>query len=467
VATAKILRPGDEFEATCATLDEVGAGLADVLAAPAAPEVFRVHVAGALPGERVRAVLAHVSVHQRAGVREAWAETTKVLSPSADRVEPICPVQGTCGSCPLMILAYPAQLAWKRALVQTRLAEYPELAGIAVEPCVSSPRTTGYRNQAKYVYGYARDSGRLVLGAYAARSHAIVDFSECQVVEPVLDEVRRLLLGILVENTVEPFDEIRRTGSLRYVVMHATVEGKVLVTLVTARSDWNDAATVASAFADRCPAVSGVVLNVNPTAGNALLGNDERLLCGQATVDDDIGDVRVRLSSRSFFQVNREVASRIYRDLVATVPRDVVRAVDVYAGAGGIALSLAPIAREVVAIEENLAATEVARTLVGEQTAQGVRVNIVTGDAAACLGQIDAADLVVLNPPRKGCAANVLGAMQRLRPKGLHYLSCDPSTLARDLAALVRAGATVMKVIPYDMMPHTPHVETQVVLRMK
>lgn len=464
MATAKIPRSGDEFEATCAALDEAGAGVADV---PAGSEILRVHVRGALPGERIRARLDHVSVHVRAGVREAWAETSAVLLSSRDRVEPICPVQGMCGSCPLMVLGYPAQLTWKQERVTARFAEYPELAGIPVEPCVPSPRTTGYRNQAKYVYGRTQISGQSILGAYAPRSHAIVDLSGCHVAEPVLDEVRRVLLKILGAHAVEPFDEIRRTGILRHVVMRATISHRVLVTLVAARSDWHDAVAVATALADRCHAVAGVVLNVNATAGNRLFGDDERLLLGQSTVDDEIGDVLVRLSSRSFFQVNRELASRIYRALVAAVPNSVGRAVDVYAGAGGIALSLAPIAREVVAIEENPAATEAARTFIAEQAALGDRVRIVTGDAAAYLAEVGTADLVVLNPPRKGCAAEVLAAVQRLRPKHLLYLSCDPRTLARDLAVLARAGATVTRVTPYDMMPHTPHVETLVVLRMK
>jgi 23S rRNA (uracil1939-C5)-methyltransferase len=464
VATVKPLRPGDKFEAACAGLDDAGAA-SRMFQPSRKPCAFmwpeRCQVSVSVPASFMCPYTSALAC------AKPGAAVAEVLKPSSDRVVPICPAQGICGSCPLMILDYPAQLAWKRDRVMARLAEYPDLAGIAVEPCFPSPHTTGYRNQAKYVYGYARNSGRAVLGAYAPRSHEIVDLSECHVVEPVLDEVRDVLLEILVASGVEPFDEIRRTGILRYVVMRATSARRVLVTLVVARLDWDGAEAVATKLVARCPGVTGVVLNMNPTAGNNLFGNDERLLCGGSTVDDEIGDVRVRLSSRSFFQANREVASRIYRDLVAAVPTNTVRAVDVYAGAGGIALSLVPIAREIVAIEENLAATEAATTFIAEKTALGRHVQVVTGDAAACLASIDSADMVVLNPPRKGCAAEVLEAMQRLRPKVLAYLSCDPGTLARDLAVLVRAHATVTQVRPYDMMPHTPHVETLVVLEMR
>ena len=292
----------------------------------------------------------------------------------------------------------------------------------------------------------------------------MVDLAGCQVVEPVLDEARQALLTVLTEKAVEPFDEIRRTGLLRYAVLRATALGQVMVTLVTVRSDWGDAKAVAADLCRRCPAVTSVVLNVNESSGNALFGEQESALVGQSSVEDTIGDVCVRLSARSFFQTNRLVASQIYRDLVAAAPDGISRAVDVYAGACGIALSLAVKAGEVVAIEENPAATQAAAAFLAEPGPHEGRVRVLTGDAAACLAEVSDADFVVLNPPRKGCSPEVLAAVARLRPKALAYLSCDPRTLARDLAALAQAGAQVVKVTPFDMMPHTPHVETLVLV---
>ncbi|HEX7499356.1 MAG TPA: methyltransferase, partial [Polyangia bacterium] len=262
-------------------------------------------------------------------------------------------------------------------------------------------------------------------------------------------------------------DEVPRTGVLRYAVLRATALGQVMATLVTARPEWSAAEAVARALCQRCAAVTSVVLNVNESAGNALFGEHERVLVGEACVEDTMADVRVRLSSRSFFQTNREVASQIYRKIVAVAPDGMARAVDVYAGACGIALSLAAkaseVVAEVVAIEENPAATQAAANFLAEQGM--ARVRVVTGTAAHCLADIRAADFVVLNPPRKGCGADVLAAVARLRPQVLAYLSCDPRTLARDLAALVVAGAQVVKVTPFDMMPHTPHVETLALVR--
>jgi 23S rRNA (uracil1939-C5)-methyltransferase len=149
---------------------------------------------------------------------------------------------------------------------------------------------------------------------------------------------------------------------------------------------------------------------------------------------------------------------------VAAAPDGIARAVDVYAGACGIALSLAAKASEVVAIEENPSATQVASAFLAEQGAAADRVRVVTGDAARCLADISEAGFVVLNPPRKGCSPRVLAEVARLRPRMLAYLSCDPRTLARDLAVLGAAGARVVQVTPFDMMPHTPHVETLALL---
>jgi 23S rRNA (uracil1939-C5)-methyltransferase len=453
-------RPGELFEADCSALDDEGSGVVEMATGQ---ESMRVHLAGVLAHERVRACLDHVSVHSRGGRRQAWASLREILSPSADRVAVACPAYGTCGGCALMALAYPAQLAWKTERVRAELTQHEALAALPVEDCASSPRVLGYRNQAKYVYGRERDSGRLVLGGFAPRSHDLVDLAACQVVEPVLDEARGVLLATLIERSVEPFDEIRRTGVLRYAILRATASGHVMATLVAGRQGWPDAVAIAESLRDRCPAVVSVVLNVNVGTGNALFGEEETQVLGASTLEDSVGDVQVRLSSRSFFQANRAVASAIYQAIAASVPADMACVVDAYAGAGGIALSLAPKAHDVIAIEESAAATSAAAGFLAERS-EG-RIRTMTGDAGACLDQLARADGVVLNPPRKGCDERVLTALERLRPQTLLYLSCNPRTLARDLAVLVNAGAEVVRLSPFDMMPHTPHVETLALVR--
>jgi 23S rRNA (uracil1939-C5)-methyltransferase len=445
---------GEAFQAEVVGLDEAGSGIVELAAGN---QLLRVHVAGALPGEPIQGRITYRSVHASAGQRDAWAILERVDRLSPDRALPVCPAHGRCGGCSLMHAGYHAQLEWKRSRVRDEFARHPALAAVEVAACVPSPATVGYRNQAKYVYARAKD-GALVLGAYAPRSHDVVDLAGCQVVEPVLDQTRQAVLGILSAHDVEPFHEVRRTGLLRYLMLRSNRAHRVLATLIVARADWPLAGAVAAACMQQCPALVGVVLNVNGGTGNVLFGEEERLLAGQSTLEDEIGEVQVRLASRSFFQANRAVGSRIYRDLVALLRGHLERAVDAYSGAGGIALSLLSRVQQVVAIENNPAATEAGSGFASD------RLRVVTADAAEGLAAVDAADLIVLNPPRKGCSGAVLAQVRRLSPGLIAYLSCDPQSLARDLSVLVKAGATVTSAVPYDMMPHTPHVETLVLL---
>jgi 23S rRNA (uracil1939-C5)-methyltransferase len=440
-------------------LDHDGAGVGDVQTDAG---LFRLHVTGALPSERVRAKVAHVSPHAREQRKDAWADLEEVATASPQRVAPPCPAHHRCGGCPLACWAYAAQVEWKRALVVEAMATQKELLGVKVAGCVPSPQPFGYRGNAKYVFGHDRD-GRLVLGAYAPRSHEIVDMSGCPVAESALADVAAALLTLLIQHVIEPFDEVRRTGLLRYVVLRANVEGKVLVALVTGRESWPEAESLARELAAACPTVLGVVHNVNSASGNALFGEAERLLFGSAFIEDTIGPARVRLGPRSFAQANRLVAGRAYDDIAAAAARlgSIGRVVDAYAGAGGIALSLAPLARGVVAIEENSAACATAQAFLAEREAGDTekRINLIAGDVADHLARVGTADLVVLNPPRKGCAPAVITAVAQLHPRLVAYLSCNPASLARDLAALARLGLHTVSITPYDMLPHTPHVE--------
>ncbi|HEX3695382.1 MAG TPA: 23S rRNA (uracil(1939)-C(5))-methyltransferase RlmD [Polyangia bacterium] len=461
-------RPGERLRLACVDVDEDGAGIcqaantdggASVEAAVAASTVL---VPGALPGERVIATVSHASPHQP----RAWAALETIDVASAARRAPMCPAFGSCGGCRLQHWELAAQRAWKTQQVRAALATHPALATIPVAACMPSPHDLGYRNNAKLVYG--RDAaGALVLGAYAPRSHEVVDLAGCRLVEPALDAAAVALRVALVAHDVIPYDERLLLGDLRYAVLRANHRGQVLATLVTARREWNAGAAVAADFRARCPAVAGVVHNVNPTRGNVIYGDEEVTLSGQPTLDEQIGPVALRLSSRAFFQANRAVAALAYAhiaraiaDAAATVGAPVVDClVDAYCGVGGIALGAAAQARTIVAIESNAAA--ITDATAAARAAGVSNVHFVVADAAAGLRAVDRADAVVVNPPRKGCAPAVIAEVLRLRPRLIAYLSCAPDTLARDLAALVAgdAGYRIESVTPYDMLPHTPHVE--------
>jgi 23S rRNA (uracil1939-C5)-methyltransferase len=244
----------------------------------------------------------------------------------------------------------------------------------------------------------------------------------------------------------------------------------VLVTLVTARRAWAEGAAVAAALRDARPEIVGVVQNVNPSRGNAIYGAEDFSLLGERALHDEINGVRLRLSPRAFLQANRDVAALVYRAIAAAARltgKETV--VDAYAGVGGIALTLAPDAFAVIGVEENGAAVDDANASAALNDVTHAR--FVAGDVAPRLAELAEAglraDVVVLNPPRKGCAPPVLAEVVRLAPRTILYLSCDPATLARDLAWLAAHGRRTQSLAPFDMLPHTPHIEVLAVVEFQ
>jgi 23S rRNA (uracil1939-C5)-methyltransferase len=379
----------------------------------------RIHVAGGCPGEEVEAHIEHRSPHRP----DAWARLEKVLVASPARVEPPCPAYGPCGGCRLSHLAYDAQLQWKTELVRDTL-------GFDVPACVPS-KPLGYRNREKRVFAVL--GGKKVLGAYAPRSHDVVDLAGCRVSEPPLDEVATALAPQL--------------DGVRYVILRVNHAGEVLVVLVTP--------------GEACPPVdvqaASIVQNINPTTGNVLVGAENRVLTGAGFLDDVAGGVKLRLSPTAFFQVNREIAARIYADARELASLDgSERVIDAYCGVGGLALTLAPRAKEVLGIEAHAPSIEDARASAALNDVHNARFEVADATTRALQ-----ADVVVLNPPRKGCSPQLLATLEARR---VLYLSCNPETLARDLAVLSQRGFRVERAQPYDMLPQTPHVEVLTLL---
>jgi 23S rRNA (uracil1939-C5)-methyltransferase len=460
------MRSGDRVALTCDDLDDDGAGVGQSVDDKGA---HRVHIAGALPGERVGGVIEHVSRH--AG--SAWARLETIEAPSPARRPPACPAFGACGGCVLQHLDYDAQLAWKHQRVARALAAHPALGEVKVDPCVASPRPLGYRNRSKLVVA-RREEGRaddgLVLGAFAPRSHDVVDVAGCRIAEPPLDETAAALRALLDEAGVRAYHERTATGDLRHVVLRANHQGRVLAVWVVARP-LPDGVALARRFRAARPEVVGVVEHQNRSRGNAIFsdanGENERVLDGAGQIEEQIESagqtVRLVLAPGAFFQANREVAALAYAAIAgALAVRPSERVVDAYCGVGGIALTLARQAAEVIGIESHAGAVAGATASAALNGIANAR--FVVGDAAGALGQIDRADVVVLNPPRKGCTPEVLSGVARLAPRAIAYLSCDPETLGRDLALLATHGYRARAITPFDMLPHTPHIEALAVL---
>ena len=422
-------------------LDDTGRGVGSVDGA-------RIHVADLLPGERAEVEIEHASPHRA----EAWGRVVRRLgAASADRVAPACPAFGRCGGCAWQHLAYPAQLVAKRARVQAALGADVEVG--AVRP---SPVQLGYRNKGKYVAG--RDGDRLVLGAYAPRTHVVVDTLGCRVVAPLIDELASWLRGAAEQATLTAYDERTRTGELRYAIVREAA-GDVMVALVVAPGTPRAKLERVGAALANHAAVRGLVSIANDRRDGAIVpaGSRAQVLLGHGHLIEELAGIGVEVGAGEFVQVNRAQAAAMYAR-VAELALPARTALDLYAGLGGIGLHLAGRGVRVTAVEIDRDAVAALAT-----AARDLPLTAIAGDA----GSVEAAgsfDVVIVNPPRKGLSADARALLARLAPATLVYVSCGPEALGRDLAAL--GASYVPDVIePFDLMPGTAQVETVVRLR--
>lgn len=436
-------------------LDDSGAGVGMV-------EATSVHVGDLLPGERAEVAIDHRSPHKP----EAWGRILKRLGlPSPARVAPLCPGFGRCGGCVWQHFAYPAQLAAKRARVAAALAEIPAVAGGTVEIAAvrPSPELTGYRNKGKYVAGARAD--HLVLGAYAPRSHDVVDTLGCRVVAPIIDEVATWVRGAAERAELVPYDERTRAGELRYVIVREAAGDVMVVLVVAARTPRGKLDRVAAALGHH-PAVHGVVAVENDRRDGAIIpsGGSATVLLGQGHLMEHLAGVAVEVGAGEFLQVNRAQAAAMYArvaELAEVQPG--TQAVDLFAGLGGVGLTLARAGAHVIAVEIDRDA--VAQLRRAAQRA-GLPLTAIAGDVGDVRGQLGAKpDVVVVNPPRKGLTPAARSFLAELAAPTIVYVSCGPETLGRDLLALAGQGYTPDVIEPFDLMPGTAQVETIVRLR--
>lgn len=436
--------PTPELLAT--SVDDDGAGVGEL-------DGVVVHVSGLAPGERGAVRVVHRSPHRA----EAWAELVERRGPAApERVAPACPAFGRCGGCPWQHLAYPAQLGWKRRKVEAALGDLAEVA--AVTP---APAELGYRHKGKYVAG--RSHGHVALGAWAPRSHAFVDTAGCRAVTPAIERARGAIVEAAAAARLAPADERRGTGELRYAIVRQGDDGRVLIGLVVRAATDEAKLAAAGAHLARQPEVAGVVRLDNDRADGGLVDGAARPVVGASTLATTVGGVEVALGATEFAQINPAQAEAMYRHIAALAevgPGQ--RAVDVYAGLGGIAFALAGVGADVIAIERDAGAVAALEAAAGRAGPGRVRAQV--GDAALLAEHADVAAIVV-DPPRKGCGPALLGAITASRAERLIYVSCGPEALGREARALVEAGWRIDHAQPFDLMPGTAQVETVVRFR--
>ena len=396
---------------------------------------------GVLPGERVEAGVVHV---RRDGVHFGRLETVRAEADA--RVSVACPHFLVCGGCDFLHANMDWQRAWKRARVAAALNRPLS----AVAPVIESPSNIRYRHWMKLVRG-----PNATLGSYAPRSHDVVDMTGCVVHAPagerIIEAVREM---------------IRRSAGIefRYLLCRvSSADGRAVVTIVVRTDQRTTIAPLVEGLAAR-PEVGQVRLHVNDESGDGLLTAeaDEVVYDDERPVEDRVGPIRQTLTGGAFTQVNPGAAGRLYAQVVADLRAEGLSVLDLYSGSGGIALSvLAAGARRVIAVEAHAGASAAARTA-ANASGWGDRLDTIASTVEAALDSVGESPAVVVNPPRKGMSAAVRQRLAQRRWERLVYVSCDPDTLARDIAEL---PGTVETIVPVDLFPQTRHVETVLTLR--
>ena len=364
-----------------------------------------------------------------------------------------------CGGCPLLTLPYPEQVAKKQARVSTLLGHYAP-----VEPLRAMQEPWHYRNKA--IATFAMQRGKLVLGLYAEGSHRVLPGCRCLLQSEVLNRTLSAVLDAARACRWVAYDEDRGTGLVRHAVLRTSREGKVLVTLVTARPELPGSRNFCTALRKAAPWVVGIVQNINPTQTSAVLGNREKTLFGRDFVTDTLCGLQFAISSRSFYQVNPVQTEVLYRtalELAALTGKETV--IDAYCGIGTIGLCAAARAGRVIGVERNPAAARDAAA--NARRNRIANAEFVCADATEWMMQRAdklRPDVIFLDPPRAGSTPECIAAVAKMNPRRVVYVSCDPETLARDIVLFGRNGYRARRCLPVDLFPHTKHVETVVLL---
>ena len=414
-------------------------------------------VRGGLPGDRLRVTVSEARGRYGRGVIEA------VLTPSPDRVEAPCPYFGRCGGCRLQHLAYPAQLAFKAKQVTDALTRLGGLTGVEVRPIIGAEETFGYRNKMEFTVARGA-TAPLVVGLHETeRYDSVLDIERCLLQSDRMNALLGEARAFFVERGLSVYEQDSGDGLLRFLMLREGKHtGELMTNVVTSAPAVSELAPLAQRLQARDTGTTSVVMNVNPKKASVAVGVEEHLLGGRDHIRERVGGLTFQVSANSFFQTNTRQAERLFElvvDSAELTGRETVY--DLYSGTGAISLLLARRARWVYGIEVAQAAVDDA----GVNAAANAITNctFVCGEVRFVLPSLIAkgvtAEVVVADPPRAGFHPKALHALVTLGARRIVYVSCNPTTLARDLGELVRGGYRLEWVQPVDMFPQTPHIE--------
>lgn len=421
-----------------------------------------VFVPGAAPGDTARIRIVKPLKHYAFGIIE------EITSPAPCRIEADCAVCKPCGGCCYRHITYQAELAAKQQVVADAFARLGGLPEVPVLDILASPMENEYRNKVQYPIG--RDAqGHIVCGFYARHSHRIVPCPDCRLQPDLLNRIAQTTCRVLEKLNISVYDETAHKGLARHIFLRrGHHSGEVMLCLVINGKALPKAQTFCKEMLEAHPEITTILCNINTAKTNVITGLENVVYYGSGTIRDTMCGVPVTLGPLSFYQVNTPSAEKLYRtarELAQLQPGDVL--LDLYCGMGTIGLSMAEGVRRLVGVEIIPEAVESAKKNAANMGIENARFLCAdAGKAAAQLAKEGLLpDVIVLDPPRKGCDRPTLDAVLQMAPRRIVMVSCNPATAARDVRYLVDSGAYHAEVVrPADLFPRTSHVETVVLM---
>ena len=408
-----------------------------------------------------------------------YARLMNIVTPSENRVEkPACPMARRCGGCQIQEMKYGAQLAFKEGKVRgnlERIGEVPtELLDKVMQPIVGMEEPFHYRNKAQFPIGTDKE-GHIITGFYAGRTHSIIPNTDCALGVAVNQKILEIIMHFMENNHISAYDEEKHKGLVRHVLIrYGFKTDEIMVCLVINGEKLPHAEKLVDKLC-KIPGMTSITISVNKAKTNVIMGNEIKLLWGQTYITDYIGNVKYQISPLSFYQVNPLQTEKLYGLALDYADLNGNETVwDLYCGIGTISLFLAQNAKQVYGVEIVPQAIDDARN--------NAKINDITnaefyvGKAEEVLpeyyreyqeshgGETAHADVIVVDPPRKGCEESLLQTIVDMQPGKVVYVSCDSATLARDVKFLRESGYELKKITPVDQFPNTVHVETVVLL---
>ena len=408
-----------------------------------------------------------------------YARLMNIVTPSENRVEkPACPMARRCGGCQIQEMKYEAQLAFKEGKVRgnlERIGEVPtELLDKVMQPIVGMEEPFHYRNKAQFPIGTDKE-GHIITGFYAGRTHSIIPNTDCALGVAVNQKILEIILHFMENNHISAYDEEKHKGLVRHVLIrYGFKTDEIMVCLVINGEKLPHAEKLVDKLC-KIPGMTSITISVNKAKTNVIMGNEIKLLWGQTYITDYIGNVKYQISPLSFYQVNPVQTEKLYGLALDYADLNGNETVwDLYCGIGTISLFLAQNAKQVYGVEIVPQAIDDARN--------NAKINDITnaefyvGKAEEVLpeyyreyqeshgGETAHADVIVVDPPRKGCEESLLQTIVDMQPEKVVYVSCDSATLARDVKFLRESGYELKKITPVDQFPNTVHIETVVLL---